>query len=37
MVAMLQFTDKSEHSLPVVWLCLGACSLSLGSTQNKKD
>lgn len=36
-LAILQFTDNSDHSFPVVWFCLGACFLSLGSTQNKKD
>mgnify|MGYP004458424463 CR=1 FL=1 len=36
-VAILQFVDKSEHSLPVVWLSLSACFLSLGINQNKKN
>ena len=36
-VAILQFVDKSEHSLPVVWLCLGSCFLCLGNTQNKRN
>ena len=37
LVAIMQYMDKDDHSFPVVWFCLGACFLCLGSTQNKKD
>ncbi len=36
LVAMMNFAGGEDHSMAVVWFCLGSTFLCLGSTQQKK-
>ena len=36
LAAALNLFTGEDHSAPVVWLCLGACFLCLGHSQQKK-
>lgn len=36
LAAALNFFTGEDHSTAVVWLCLGACFLCLGHSQQKK-